>query len=402
MKKSVISVMGMCIICLSICADSKEVMLGPFEFEHAPYADSECKGCHTSNVPQGGDISISSPDLCYGCHDVFDGQFMHSPVGVGDCLLCHDPHGSDNAMLLKTKEPDLCYLCHDELRTEKNGMKSIAHKPALERCTICHSPHVSIVNSNLLTVKMKKLCAECHETQGIAMRVNLDVIGHKHGPLATEKNCANCHNAHGSSYKHFLLAEPMDICLRCHNKERTDSEGKILADFKGLLEENKNHHGPIRQKDCSGCHNPHGSDYYRLLLAKYPKEFYTTSYNKADYNLCFLCHDLRMLDNKETRTLTDFRNGTKNLHYLHVNKTEKGRTCRACHEVHASNNFNHIRESVPFGKINWPLQLKYQPLYVSKKTGQSCDQLSSDCIQEGGSCVACHNRKYYNNSLPKK
>jgi len=38
----------------------------------------------------------------------------------------------------------------------------------------------------------------------------------------------------------------------------------------------------------------------------------------------------------ETRTLTNFRDGARNLHFLHVNKAVRGRTCRACHEVHAS------------------------------------------------------------------
>ena len=37
--------------------------------------------------------------------------------------------------------------------------------------------------------------------------------------------------------------------------------------MKKLLEENIDHHGPIRQKDCSGCHNPHGSISDKMLVA---------------------------------------------------------------------------------------------------------------------------------------
>ena len=60
--------------------------------------------------------------------------------------------------------------------------------------------------------------------------------------------------------------------------------------------------------------------------------------------------------------------GLLNLHYLHVNKQDKGRTCRACHEVHASKRPAHIRESVPFGKNNWPLEINF----TQHKDGGSC------------------------------
>ncbi len=111
----------------------------------------------------------------------------------------------------------------------------------------------------------------------------------------------------------------MDLCLKCHNKEVFAYDGSPLINIPELLQNNTMHHGPIKAKDCSGCHSPHGSNYYRLLLAEYPKDFYIDTFNENNYKLCFLCH-----------------------------------------EIYASNNFNHIRESVPFGKIRWPLQLKYQ------------------------------------------
>ena len=78
----------------------------------------------------------------------------------------------------------------------------------------------------------------------------------------------------------------------------------------------------------------------------------------------------------ETTTVTDFRDGSRNLHFVHVNKTRKGRTCRACHETHASRRPNHIRESVPFG--NWQLPVNYE------KT------------DDGGSCApGCHRPETY-------
>jgi hypothetical protein len=55
---------------------------------------------------------------------------------------------------------------------------------------------------------------------------------------------------------------------------------------------------------------------------------------------------------------------------------EKGRTCRACHDVHASNQEGRIRDSFPFGKMDITL-------YFSK-------------TERGGSCLpGCHREKKY-------
>ena len=39
--------------------------------------------------------------LCYQCHDEFSGQgSLHPPVDEGECIECHNPHGSTQASLL--------------------------------------------------------------------------------------------------------------------------------------------------------------------------------------------------------------------------------------------------------------------------------------------------------------
>ena len=79
---------------------------------------------------------------------------------------------------------------------------------------------------------------------------------------------------------------------------------------------------------------------------------------------------------KRTRTLTNFRDGNWNLHYLHVNKARRGRTCRACHELHASPDPLHIRERIQYGK--WLM-----PIHFEK-------------TEMGGSChPGCHSIKLY-------
>ncbi|MFC1781938.1 hypothetical protein ACFLZ8_06730, partial [Planctomycetota bacterium] len=97
--------------------------------------------------------------------------------------------------------------------------------------------------------------------------------------------------------------------------------------------------------------------------------------------LCFGCHEKTLVQTSTTEDLTDFRNGNQNMHFLHVNKESRGRTCRACHQTHASNQLKHIRESVPYG--GWDL-----PINFSK-------------TDTGGLCrPGCHMPKAYDRQTP--
>jgi predicted CXXCH cytochrome family protein len=74
-----------------------------------------------------------------------------------------------------------------------------------------------------------------------------------------------------------------------------------------------------------------------------------------------------MLRYKETTIYTEFRNGNRNLHFVHVADTRKGRTCRTCHESHASTGKKLIsEEGMPFG--DWKVQIRFS----QTATGGSC------------------------------
>ena len=112
-----------------------------------------------------------------------------------------------------------------------------------------------------------------------------------------------------------------------------------------------------------------------MLLKKYfPTEFYT-AYTPLEYAMCFECHNKDICNDKTTKELTNFRNGSVNLHFAHVNRT-KGRSCKACHEVHAGDQAKHIRAEVPFGMWSYPIQ------FTPKDNGGSC-------------VVGCHKPRSY-------
>ena len=157
----------------------------------------------------------------------------------------------------------------------------------------------------------------------------------------------------------------MTLCMSCHDKSVGISKDEVLGAFTNEIKDKKFMHGPVGQKDCKGCHSTHGSEHFRLLAKEYPPQFYAP-FDTENYELCFSCHPESLVLASETDDLTGFRNGNQNLHYLHVNKPRRGRTCRSCHATHASNLPRHIRESVPYGKWDLPIQ------FAKTETGGSC------------------------------
>ena len=287
----------------------------------------------------------------------------HSPYGLGDCSLCHerkDPKSPGAALKPINKT---CYFCHEDVQTVMTKSK-FRHAPVEQACTVCHNPHNSKAKK-LLSTDYVTDCNSCHPS--IAKRMNAKV---QHGVMKDAAACGNCHSPHASDVEKILLRLPYDQCVNCHAKDgMKDSSGKPMTNFKKWLAENPVQHAPVAQKDCSACHQPHGSDHTRLLLAEYPPEFYAP-FEPANYALCFTCHDEKMVTSAETMTETRFRDGSKNLHFAHVNRQDRGRICRACHEVHASKLPYLIRDSVPYGSMGWMLKVGF----TRNADGGTCDK----------------------------
>jgi predicted CXXCH cytochrome family protein len=342
------------------------------KFIHYPVSEGECAGCHSPHGSQHKYVLLQkSGDLCFNCHDeeLLAKKYIHGPADAGGCIACHEPHASEYEKNLRTKSPELCFMCHTEMGKEFREAK-IIHEPVAENCMNCHNPH-SAENQFMLDHEAPTLCFNCH-TEKEEEVMNAEV---QHGALMVGKACLNCHEPHVSNIEKRLSMAPLDLCLSCHDKEVEATDGRLLTNMKKLLAENEDHHGPIKERDCAGCHNPHGSDEFRILREKYPSQFYMP-FKMDSYNLCFKCHEKTIVQQEMTTTLTDFRNGEDNLHFKHINKPSKGRTCRACHETHASKYPKHIRQSVPFGK--WEFDINYE------KT------------ETGGGCLpGCHKLKKY-------
>lgn len=345
------------------------------EFEqkhvHSPVEDG-CVDCHDPHeskmryqLKAEGD-SVSA--LCYTCHEdaIFKKDSQHGPVAEGDCIACHRPHSSPNAKLLiaPSEGGALCFQCHEDRKAEFN--MQFVHAPAQDNCADCHDPH-SAKAKYMLKEEGGALCAKCHKEATPKIYEAIKTATVKHPPVDGGK-CVACHRPHSSSYAALLKDSMEKLCFSCH------------GDLGEMVAASKNRHGPVQTGDCTACHNVHGSKFTKLLARYYPMNFYS-AYAAENYDLCFGCHNKDIAKTKTTETLTNFRDGGYNLHYFHVNN-EKGRTCTACHDAHASNQPKHIRYEVPFGAWSYPINI------TKTESGASC-------------VVGCHAPKEYDRKNPK-
>jgi predicted CXXCH cytochrome family protein len=277
---------------------------------HAPVKEGECTQCHDPHQsPNRFQLRSAGAELCFLCHDrdIIGGKYVHGPAAVGSCTTCHQVHQSDVPKMLIAEGNELCFECHMD-KAEGFRDKKFTHAPAQEACVNCHNPHSGEHRYQLKADGSRDLCFACHEDK----KEDIAEATVKHGGLETEKKCLACHDPHVSDYPKQLTMQPMDLCMTCHDREYEKASGPV-ANMKAFLDNNASHHGPIKQKDCSSCHNTHGSKNFRMLREFFPPVFYA-GYSPNNYRLCYMCHEESLADDASTTTLTGFRNGDRNLH----------------------------------------------------------------------------------------
>jgi predicted CXXCH cytochrome family protein len=336
---------------------------GSLKHVHPPVKDGMCMTCHDPHEsPEPKLLARPVKDLCASCHpDKMDFKYVHGPAATGDCPSCHVPHESNNGRLLAKEGADLCFTCHVDMQGELK--KKVVHPALAGGCTSCHNPHGSAVKK-FFAAEGAGLCYQCHPQVEDKLKSAKSV----HAPISTEQGCASCHAPHASDAEKLLSKTGKDLCLDCH-------KGFIKKDQTVL-------HGPIRDGKCTSCHDPHGTSYDMLLIRAYSPEFYV-SYTDNEFQLCFACHNRDLLKYPTTNYATGFRDGTRNLHYIHVNRKDRGKSCKACHVVHGGANPKLMADKVPFGK--WSLPLKF----VKSETGGSC-------------APGCHKKYPYDRKTPGK
>lgn len=255
-----------------------------------------------------GSLSLLLVSLAWG---VMDRPAAASADEANGCATgqCHP------ALMAKTpplpKGHDACTHCHQ--RNDKNKTK--AHPLTGEKTFVL----------------AKDPCLECHQA--------IVDYSYLHSPVAAG-DCLACHTFHGTADS--LLTESRDhiLCYNCHQPVTEEGDTQF--------------HGDVAQKKCASCHPPHGSSFKHLLAGPYSTDFFN-DYNDKQYALCFQCHKIDLLLHPDTSYNTNFRDGKKNLHYVHVNQKKRGRSCKLCHATHASRLPKLMADKVSFGGWEMPI-----------------------------------------------
>lgn len=311
---------------------------------------------------------------CHPMPAAAPGTITHTPFLEEWCDRCHADHTSATPGLLAADEPQLCLACHKDTEIHAG---SLVHPANAGRCTTCHDPHRSDVRHLLRNDEMRRGCIQCHGEDLARQREK----PHHHRYFDPEKECGSCHFAHANSAGTYLRPNVGETCLTCHDMA-LQIDGRKLDNIGRQLQTAAVVHPPAGQGLCQACHTPHGSVQESLLKDSYPAGNYE-QYDRANYALCWQCHDAATVEADTTRTATQFRNDATNLHNTHVVKFGKGRACHLCHTAHAADRPHLLRETIRFGSWAGPFDYQPQP--------------------DGGTCTtACHREKSYQRSAPER
>ncbi len=188
--------------CLSCHQDAKLI-----HWDGAAHArnDVACDSCHESH--RAADpvmVASTQAGVCFDCHKDMRAATLRlstHPLRSGwmPCSSCHNAHGSvGEGGLVKASVNETCYSCH----AEKRGPFLWPHPPSAENCSNCHEPH-GTNNAPLLASRQPYLCMQCHLTpmHGSNLFSGSNLPPATGGAQMLGASCANCHmKVHGSNH----------------------------------------------------------------------------------------------------------------------------------------------------------------------------------------------------------
>lgn len=205
--------MGLC----SFCHSAHETQY-PGLLKFPP--EALCVSCHNKMVPDGV-------------------KTVHGPVEKGQCTACHDAHSADIDEHLVAEVPQLCFSCHDQDQTDHEGKtlpaveasyldKTLNQHPPFARgdCLLCHDPHASDnirlqrrAYSHAFYTEYSSenyFCLMCHGDTIFSEPRTLTGTNFRNGNL-------NLHNRH-------VDQEKGRGCRACHHQHASRLEAQIATD----------------------------------------------------------------------------------------------------------------------------------------------------------------------------
>jgi predicted CXXCH cytochrome family protein len=103
---------------------------------------------------------------------------VHASAAEGQCLVCHNAHGSDSAFVLTQLVEGHCEACHEEQESGRHVMRRVSpgdthpvkgktdplHPGKDLSCVSCHNPHVAKPGKQIpeKAKRPEDICRQCH------------------------------------------------------------------------------------------------------------------------------------------------------------------------------------------------------------------------------------------------
>ena len=224
-----------------------------------------CAGCHelqdpSSSMPSGLKIQGS----CATCHRnvIEKGVWQHSTTVNQQCLTCHQQYVKPWRIGFPTsKLEDICFNCHTGKRAW-HAQKFVHGPMQVGGCTLCHAPHGEKYRYQLWAEGSLELCIACHSDKENLVRKE-NPLPFVHG-IIKGSGCVACHDPHATDYE-FMVKRPInELCVSCHTGLAGVSRGHPIGGHPvaGPTERRR----PGRELTCTSCHDPHGSNSRNLLI----------------------------------------------------------------------------------------------------------------------------------------
>ena len=379
----------------------------------------QCTSCHDPHKNLYSDFLVASTQnggLCNACHQqpswtasahntstktwnqVAPNPWPYTPwttVADNACASCHNSHnaGSTSTLLKYQAEESNCLDCHNGNAATKNVAADFAkaYKHNVYGYTGIHNPN----ETGVITAKHVE-CIDCHnphmaKTQtAVAPAVKGSLIG------------VSGVNQAGAAVS--LASYEYEVCYKCHsdNAATVASTNRVIVQNNTRLEfaaTNPSFHSVAAigvntsvpslispwtvtsRMYCSDCHassgtnvpgGPHGSIYPQILKLQYLKTDNTT-YNAANFALCYSCHSATSIMN----------NASFKYHNKHINDIKT--SCNTCHDAHGISNLQGTA-------ANNSNLINFNTAYVTASNG--IIRFIDTGVRKGSCQLICHGKNH--------
>ena len=355
-------------------------------------ASAMCLDCHTPNQ-WATSIHATSTATWNGSGPNPWPHTSGTTVAANACENCHSPHAASTKRRLLNFSPDEqnCYSCHSGTVASKNiaaefnkasvhpiaqtsgihdPTENMINAPRHVACEDCHNPHaaknaaalapaapgsltgVRGVNSGGSVIQQiqneYELCFRCHG----------DSVNRGPAPVSRQYVQTNTRlefNPASTSY-HPVMAMGRNASVPSLISPWTTSSFTYCTDC------HNNDQGPGVGTGNTGPKGPHGSRYTPLLERQLLLTDFTT-YNTANFDLCFKCHSSSVVVSAQTSSWQ--------YHQIHI--VNAAAACTTCHDSHASTQ---------------PHLINFNTEYVQPCNGLL--QYNSIGVNHGNCTLTCH------------